>query len=203
MEDLNAKYPPNSHKSKIDKKDKEIQKITKGKVIKKKKSFGRTLGENIISDDIKSVKGYLFFDVLIPAVKNTISDLVGNGIELLLFGETKGHNTKRKGGSSYVSYSDYYKNGSDRDRRSIRNRSMRNFDDILLESRGEAEQVLSHLVDLTIDYDVASVADFYELVGIESNFTDAKYGWDDLSDASVKRERDGYRIVLPKAKLID
>ena len=82
-------------------------------------------------------------------------------------------------------------------------RARLNFDDIILESRGEAEEVLSHLLELVENYGVASVADLYELVGITGSFTDNKYGWTNLSTASVSRVRDGYLLNLPNATPID
>lgn len=54
------------------------------------------------------------------------------------------------------------------------------------------------------EYDVASVADLYDLVGISRKFTDQRYGWDNLSDARVERLRDGgYILRMPRAKAID
>lgn len=44
-----------------------------------------------------------------------------------------------------------------------------------------------------------SVADLYDLVGINGNYTDNKYGWFNIRTASVVRVRDGYMIKLPKA----
>ena len=44
-----------------------------------------------------------------------------------------------------------------------------------------------------------SVADFYDLVGVSGNYTDNKYGWTDIRNASVIHVRDGYMIKLPKA----
>ena len=35
------------------------------------------------------------------------------------------------------------------------------------------------------------------------NFTDNKYGWKDLSSASVSRVRDGYLLNLPRTVLLD
>ena len=103
-----------------------------------------------------------------------------------------------------MSYSSYY-NDRDRDKPrqvSKRNRARHNFDDIILESRGEAEEVLSHLVDLTEDYGMASVADLYDLVGVTSNFTDNKYGWTNVADGYIDRTRDGYCIRLPRPREI-
>ena len=58
--------------------------------------------------------------------------------------------------------------------------------------------------ELIATYGVVRVADFYELVGVTGNYTDNKYGWTDIRNASVVRARDGgYIIKLPKAFPID
>ena len=134
--------------------------------------------------------------------------MVGGGIEMLLFGDSKVSRSRRDKEKSHVSYGSCFK-PDDRDDRwrkpeiDSRNRMRHNFNDVILDSRGEAEEVLSHLVDLTIDYGMASVADLYDLVGITSKFTDNNYGWNDLSGASVSRVRDGYLVNLPKTVLLD
>ena len=197
----------NRHKSKEETKkpEKKIEKVTSGKVVKQKKTLGKKFAETFLGDNIESVSSYIIYDIIIPAAKNMISDTVSNGIEMLLFGQTRGSRTRRDRGKSYVSYSNYYK---DRDRYrdrqiSQRNRARHNFDDIILESRGEAEEVLSHLVDLTEDYGMASVADLYDLVGVTSNFTDNKYGWDNLSSGRVVPVRGGYLLELPRPIVLD
>ena len=210
-------FPSNSDKPKARRESQEPKRekqvaVVKGRVTKQKKSLGAKFSETFFGDDTKSVGDYLVHDVLIPATKATVSDMVSGGIEMLLFGERRGHNTRRDGGKSYVSYSSYYGDGhrnNDRDNRdrgsnySRTSRARHDFDDIIFESRGEAEEVLSHLVDLTNDYGVASVADFYDLSGIESQFTDNKYGWTTLRDACTDRVRNGYVIRLPQAKPLD
>lgn len=203
---LNVEYPSNSHKNKEQKEEtKKVEKVVKGTVVQRKKSLGKRIIETFVGEDVNSVTSYLIHDVLVPAAKSTISDMVQGGIEMLLFGEKKGSRTQRDRGRSYVSYNNYSSRDRRDDRRefSNRDRARHNFDDIVLSSRGEAEEVLSHLVDLTIDYGQASVSDLYDLVGITGNFTDNKYGWFDLSSASVSRSRDGYLLNLPKPKLLD
>lgn len=204
---LNNKFPANSHKVRVEKEEKKIEKVIKGKVVQRKKSFGKRFIETFIGEDVDSVGSYILHDVLIPAAKATISDMVQGGIEMMLFGERKGTRTRRDGNRSYVSYNNY-SSGSSRnrdDRRDYnqRNRSRHDFADITLETRGEAEQVLSHLVDLTMDYGQASVADLYDLIGVTSHFTDNKFGWYDLGSASVSRVRDGYLLNLPKPITLD
>lgn len=207
---VGIEFPSNSHKAKEKKEEpvKKVNKVISGSVVQKKKPLFKRMCESFLGDDINSVSSYIIHDVIIPATKNTISDMVSGGIEMLLFGESKGTRTRRDKGKSYVSYSNYYNKSDSRrddkkDTRSRNNRASHNFDDIVLESRGEAEEVLSHLVDLVDDYGTASVADLYDLVGITGNFTDNKYGWTNLREARVSRVRDGYLIELPRTVVLE
>jgi len=212
-------YPSNSKSVKKEevteeKPDKNIEKIISGVGKKKKRSFGKKLLETFIEDDTKSVGDYVVHDVLIPAAKSMICDIVGWGgfAEMLLFGGKKGSRTTRDRGRSSINYNNvsYRQVGRDSDRDKDRQRelsrtarSRHDFDEVVLESRGEAEQVLSQLVDLTVDFDMASVADLYSLVGIKGEFTDEHYGWTDLRGSTVSRVRGGYLINLPKTQPLD
>ena len=175
--------------------------VVKGKVIKKKQSIGKKMRGMIDGDESADVGSYIVYDVLLPAFKNTLAEMVSGGIEMLLFGERRGSRTDRNRGKSYVSYNTASK--QQRPEPSQRNRSLHNFEEIVLESRGEAEEVLSRLVDLVDEYGQVSVADLYDLVGTTSNFTDNKYGWLNLGRATVSRVRGGYLIDLPKTVVLD
>lgn len=200
-----SEYKSNSHRSKNENRDnKKVEKIVSGKARVKKKSGISKLKDNLISEDVDSVKSYAITDVLIPAAKKAISDIVTNGIDMILYGETR--SKKGSNSISYVSYDRF----SGRDSRSSRNSSSYRrssyytYDDIILDSRGEAEEVLRQMDAIIEEFDVASVADLYDLVGISRNFTDQRYGWDNLSDARVERLRDGgYMLRMPRAKTID
>lgn len=145
--------------------------------------------------DVDDVKSYIFEDIVVPAVKDIILDAVR--AFLGVSGNSRGG---RSSTSSKISYRKYY---DDRDRRDSgnvsRTRTGYDYDDIILESRGEAEDVLERMDELIATYQVVSVADFYDLVGVSGNYTDNKYGWTDIRNASVIRVRDGYMIKLPKA----
>lgn len=200
-------YVSNSHKSRKNqsetKTDKKVEKIVQGKVKTKKKSEVRKFADVFISEDAANVKSYILMDVLIPAFKKAVSDIVTNGIDMILYGEL-GRN-KRNSTSSKVSYRSYYERENDRrrDYSSSRIRNGYNYDDIVLESRGEAEDVLDNIEDIISRYGMASVADLYELVGITGNHTDFKYGWTDIRNASIVHIRDGYLIKMPKALPLD
>ena len=78
-----------------------------------------------------------------------------------------------------------------------------NFDDIMLETRKEAEDVLSRLFARLVTYDVVFVSDLYELVSIEPVLNDSKYGWTDLTGAHVGVVNEKYVLKLPEPKNID
>ena len=199
---LSSVFPGNSHKKeKAKKEDKKLDKIIKGNVVTKKKPLGKRISEVFGGANSGEVFHYIMYDVILPATKSTIADMVSGGIEMLLFGETKGRRTSRERGRSYVSYDKRFSGAPRRDDREAaasRTKARLNFDDIILDSRGEAEEVLTALVDLIEVYGLACVSDLYDLVGITSAFTDEKWGWTNLSTATVVRVREGYLIDLPK-----
>ena len=200
-------FPSNDHKNREKKEEpKKIEKVVTGKVVTRKKPLGKRILETFVGEDVGNVYSYVLYDVLIPAAKSMIYDSVKGGLEMRLFGEKQGSRTRRDQGRSYVSYNNYSDSRRPSDRREMthQNRARHNFEEIILDSRGEAEEVLSHLVDLIVDYGQATVSDLYDLVGIAENFTDRRYGWVDLRHASVGgRTRDGYLLNLPKPILLD
>mgnify|MGYP000106219397 FL=1 len=192
-------YPSNSHKTREQNTDKKVEKVVSGKTSTKKKSGIRKLSDTFLSEDIGNVKNYIFAEVLLPAAKKLVSDIVTNGTNMLLYGEIK----NKKGNSSKVSYSRYYDDRS-RDYRSPVVRNNFDYDEIIFETRGDAEAVLDAMYDILNQYKVVSVAELYDLASITThNYTCNNYGWIDLRGSSVVRVRDGYILKLPRALAID
>ena len=195
-------YKPNSHRFKEEQKEaqaeKKFNKVVSGPVKVKKKTEMSKVKDVFIAEDASKVKSYIVWDVLVPAIKKAISDIVTNGIDMVLYGET-GHSRKSSTGSK-VSYSRFYDQRSD-DRRDAgsRVRTGYAYNDIVYGSRGEAEEVLSLMEEAIDSYGMVSVADMYDMVGETGSYTDNKYGWTSLRIAEVVRTRDGYIIKLPKA----
>lgn len=204
MDDIRGNYKGNSHKDRDKEEKKKIDPVVKGKVKSKKKTSVRKFADVFIHEDVVNVKNYILMDVLLPAAKKAVSDIVTNGIDMMLYGET-GRSSSRGSRGSRVSYSRYYDDRErDRDRGSrTRTRVGYDYDDIILENRSEAAEVLDRMEDLLDTYGIVSVADLYDLVGITGNYTDNKYGWTNLKNASVVRARDGYLLKMPKALPID
>lgn len=198
-------YKPNSNRYKEEQKEREkrVEKpVVTGKVVAKKPSKFRKFTDEIISEDAKNVKSYVVGEVLIPAIKKAISDIVTDGIDMILYGESRRGN--KRSAADKVSYRNYY----DRDSRSVRDTRSTSYsayscDDIRLDTRGEAEDVLLRMDELMETYGLVRVADLYDLVGITGNWTDNKYGWTNIRNAEIVRGRDGYVIKMPRAVPID
>ncbi len=54
--------------------------------------------------------------------------------------------------------------------------------------------------DIIETYEVASVADLQDLVGLPSSHVDNKWGWINLHDVQIRQIREGYVIDLPQAE---
>ena len=204
---MSGNYKPNSHKYKMEQaqsleRDKRVDKVISGKA-KIKQNEARKLKDIFIPGDVANVKTYMFMDVFVPAIKKAISDVVRNGIDMILYGETE--RPREKAPYSRVSYGSFYGRGDEIKRRSNETiaRHRQTYEDINLETRGEAEDVLATMDDLIERYGVVRVADLYDMIDVTGEFTDNNYGWTNLRNASVVRTRDGYTLKLPKAMPID
>lgn len=194
-------YKSNSNKSKLEQKqsEKKVEKVISGSAKAKKKSEVKKLTDVFISEDIANVKSYIWNDIIVPIVKKAISETV----DVILYGES-GH-SKKKSPASRVSYRSYYEDRDDNRRRdygSIR-RSNYDYNDIVLENRGDAEDVLIKLDELIDVYGSASIADLYDMVGMSGSYTDNRYGWEKPGVGSVVHVRDGWLLKLPKVNILD
>lgn len=194
---MEMEVPSNSHKTREEKrqqeKEKKIEKVVTG-TVKTRKNGIRRFRDEFISEDAKNVKSYVFGEVLIPAIKKAISDIVTDGISMILYGESRG--SSKRSTSDRVSYTNYsrpYRN----DRPAVSSRY--SYDDIILASRGEAEDVLAKMDEIMATYGLVSVSDLYDLVGITGDWTDNDYGWTNITSAEIKRVRDGWTIKMPRA----
>ena len=190
-------YPSNSHKSK--EVEKRVEKVISGNAVKRKKSKFRQLSDVFISEDANHVKSYIFMDVLVPAVKKAISDIVTNGIDMILYGGTG--KAKKKSSASKVSYKNYYDNDSYTPKKYQRGFD---YEDVIFETRGDAESVLDSMNDIIATFHAVSVGDLYDLANVPNdNYAANKYGWTDIEGCKAIRIPDGYILKLPKPKLID
>lgn len=198
-------YPSNSNKAKSLQPAKPerppVEKVVKGKVIQKKKKLSKRLLEAFGVPESKGVAAYIFQDVMVPAVKEMIYAMIVGGASMSLFNEVR--DRSRFGGrSGYRDYNGYSRitkvssPGQRNDRQTYQAATA--FDEIVLEQKADAEEVLERLVDLVDTYGQATVADLYDAVGVTKDYTSTRWGWRNLASARIIAVRDGWMIDLPK-----
>lgn len=212
-------FKPNSHKYKQEQELKApmgetetpVKKVTKvavGSGTKKKRSLGRRFIELFIDENVGDVKTYLIYDVMVPAIKENMADLINSAVGMLLFGEAIRRVPRRNGanGNSKVNYNGYFNGGQRAERMPSysRSRIAHDFENVSFESRGDATLVLDGMLEILEHYPQVTVADFYDLAGVSTEFTDNKYGWTNLSGAHVMGSPSrGYYLQLPRCVALE
>lgn len=185
-------YPGNSDRAK---QKKEIVSVAKAR-IKRESTAKKVVGE-IIREDARSVGETVLWDVIIPTVKNLISDTVTRGIESMLYGG----DSRPRSRSSYSDYSGYSRPKGTRDRPAERRerRSARHAEpernEIIFDTRSDANDVIDRMSDLIDQYGQVSLADLNALIGASSNFIDDNWGWTDMGSFDVRQVRDGFMLT--------
>lgn len=185
-------YPGNSDRAK---EKKTIEPVAKARI--KRESTARKVVGEIIREDARSVGETVLWDVIIPTVKNLISDTVTRGIESMLYGG----DSRPRSRNSYSDYSGYSRPKGNRDRPTERRdrRSARHAEpernEIIFDSRSDANDVIDRMSDLIDQYGQASLADLNALIGASSNFIDDNWGWTDMGSFDVRQVRDGFMLT--------
>ena len=205
-------YPSNSYKNgthaslnnsnKTEQKQTKAQKVINGTATVKKKSGLSKFASDFISEDAGSVKEFVLYDILVPSVKRAISEMFKGAIDIFLYGKTSAN--KPSTPTSNIAYNRLYKpQNNTYGNNGItphQTRSTYSYDNIVLESRGDAEAVLDAMGEIIDQYGMVKVADLYDLVGVTGSYTDNNYGWTNISAAHVVRLNEGgYLIKLPRA----
>lgn len=215
--DINE-FEPNSQKYKMEKiakdaaekgaESKKVEKVVSGKTTTRKRSLLKRFADIFLSEDVADVKQYLIYDVLIPAIKENVADMINSAVGMMFFGEAT-RRIRKPGGiqtGSKINYGGFYAGGERKEKMPNYNRSRiaHNFDDVVFETRAEAELVLDGMAELMNEYRQVTVADFYDLAGMSTTFTDNKYGWTDLRGARVVGSPSrGYSIDLPRCTALE
>lgn len=201
-------YPSNSFTSREKaerEENKNIKRVTTEEPRRRRKSLRKQFSETFVAGDTHSTSRYIVFDVLIPAARDTIVEVFTQGINNLIYGDNRRRGgsyrtTPPSGPTGVVNYQGYSISNRQTGPQRVMSRNARtrhDFDEIVLVSRPEAETVIENMFEIISRYGVASVADLYGLVGIDSTHVDNKWGWTDMRGAGVTRVRGGYLLDLP------
>lgn len=205
-EEIHNKYSSKSLEKRSETRKPKFESVLKTPAKKVEKSVLSRVADSIIVEGIKSVGTYLFFDVFVPKTKELLVDMVGEGLTRTFFGEASSPRRSYRHSGDRRRYTDYssltrsrsYDYGGPGNTRAISNRIRKNysFEEILINTRVEAEEVLDRMQDSIDHYGECTVGDLFDLTGITQEYTDDKYGWTHLGDSKIIRVRDGYALDL-------
>lgn len=203
-----SNIPNNSHKQREEKppsaaapKEK-AQKIVEGKVVVKKTPFFKRVARSMVADDASSVGEFMVTDVVVPAMKNLLFEMVTQGARRTLWGASmRGAGPARSGiisaATGSVLKTNYHDVPTGRPSMPSPTRNSHDFSTLVVESREDAESIIVALMDDIARYQQATVEDFYGYLGVTSDWADGKWGWKDLSTADIRQTQGGWRFDLP------
>lgn len=214
MEDYqgNANKNKQSDVAEEKKPKKVVSKVTVGEVIVQKKTLGKKFRElfgfkAIFGEtDTRSVAEYVIVDVMIPAARNLVFDVLSEGLKRKMYGDSVSRRYMPGSGSRVTSYTPYNRpvdrrysplSGATVRRPINEPRTKHERENFILSSRQEAELVLERMNDIIDSYEVVSVADLNELVGLPTSHIDNKWGWTYVGDVDIRQVREGYLIDFP------
>ena len=67
--------------------DKKVEAVITGNAKPRKRGEIQKFADVFIAEDARNVKFYILMEVIVPAVKKAISDIVTTGIDMILYGE--------------------------------------------------------------------------------------------------------------------
>lgn len=209
---------PNSEKYKrehVEKKSKRVDPVVKrDKIVSTKKPLSKKFMETFVEEDIKDIKEHFIFDMLIPGLKNGCLDFM----ETMFFGSSSRGRSSYRGRDDRKSYSSYYYRDDRNTSRNHNTRSNRDekknnryesksdkidYQNIILRNRADAERIVDEMCKRIDEFEACSVADFFDLLDLTSQYVDNNWGWTDENDIKIRRVSSGFLIDVPEAVYLD
>jgi hypothetical protein len=188
--------------------------ITSRPIAPRKKSLGRRLKDTFIAESMSTVLAVVIADVVVPQVKGLLVDMVNETIDRVFNGsKTRSRTTGNfvSGSRTHVSYNRFgnqiptrptqatstMSNGQPTARRVGDPRDSSDLGDIILDTRVEADSILDTLLLDLEQYKRVTVASLLSLMNQTPTPMDHRWGWKDLSSASIRRVSGGFQLHLP------
>lgn len=121
--------------------------------------------------------------------QTVIKDTISKAASDYIFEEN--NRCKPRSKSGYVSYRKFYN----------KERNENQYKDILVETKKDAEDIISNIKDCFETYGAVSIADVYDLCTISSSYKDNAIGWntqDDISKINFVETNLGYNLIFPE-----
>lgn len=203
---ININNDANANEANIPANEKRVKKIISGNVVTKPKNKISKFFSKFIAEDGRSVKDAIQEEIIIPSIKDLIVSAIQRGAEVLIYGKDRPHRNifgnviqNIPSQITRIGYENCFNTKSNKNKVVNTNSSYAEYNDIILESRGDAQLVLDQMDDLIETYGVASLADLYEAVGAPYEYTAHNFGWTNIHSAKIQHVYNGWLIKMPKA----
>lgn len=189
IDELVNLQPPSNNENEKPK----ITPITKG-TKEKKPGVLSWMYDHFISMKPKDIIVHVLDEVVAPGVKQFASDVIDYSKNLLLFGDGDARDNRY---THYGSKSEKIVSAPPTKEDKMRG----NFTNVEINTRADAQQVREQMIEWMAQYGEVTVANFYSWVGVESDFTDERYGWRSFPNGLniVPLPNSKYKLGLPKA----
>ena len=202
-------YTGNSNREKANAKDKKVvPQVLETPPVRKPPGRIERFAKLFIAGNFGEVRTSVFADIVVPSLKDLLFDSLNEAARGYLYGDTR-RTTRSRAHPHYREFTDYSRpsrvgpRADNPGRRTSIDRATHDFSNLIFGSSGEAEAAIDALTRLIEQYGAATVADFYETVGLTSDFPDHTYGWTDIRGSGIHRVREGYILRLPKTIQLD
>lgn len=198
---------------------KKLNAVVTKKAPRKKGVIERLVVAIIGPDGIPAISSYLNHEIILPAVKDVIVNSISSGVQMMMYGSDQAPRqsgiprqyNRPSGNRNYYSNRTNYSGSSSHSSTPAYNRGRNGYtkpnrpdsvdtSSFPIEDRTEALDVLAALSKQAYDYGIVSLADFYDLIGIDSSFTDERWGWtsqDIEREGRVVNSGRDYAVLLP------
>ena len=195
------KFPSNSA-------DRKVEEITEPRrprvrqIAKGQRRQRSRLRQELVTEDVRTVGSDVMSDVILPAIKDLVFDIVSESFSRVLFGRSRTPSRSRSSG--YTSYQQSYPGSTPYSsaRQPATVRAYRPaWEPVVVATRQEASLVLQSMAEIRDEYGSVSVADLYGLIGITPEYTDENRGWTNpgvFEGVHIRRTSGGYLLNLPE-----
>lgn len=178
----------------------EVKRIAVGS--KRKENILERFVKGIIGPDgFKGIATHLVGTVIVPAVKEMSYNALESGLRLAIFKDDAptrtGHRVNYRAISSSNAITHVRSNV-------VQPRPVNRVEDFFFKAHSDATLVLEELIKYASQYDIATVADYYDMIGQPTQFTHNNYGWsfERIKTARIGISGSEYYIDLPPAEAI-
>lgn len=182
-------------------------KVIVGNARVKKPSLQKKFKDVFMTEDIGSVREYIIWDQIVPALIDGIYNTVMGTLSMMFYGKIRGSrgNGARRSNQTWqpetqFSYDQVNNRRNNRGGYARPRPNSASVEEIIVDTYNDAAAVLEELIAYLEQYGRVPISAYYDAFGVTDNrdWTNVRWGWTTLNTAKVVPVRGGgYTVDLP------